>query len=70
MKKMVIKLQNIINEILEICREQADNMAVLDLQMRILKVISKGLDEPKEKIKRSECPYGGIDCAWCTEDCE
>lgn len=24
----------------------------------------------QEKIKRSECPYGGIDCAWCTEDCE
>lgn len=22
------------------------------------------------KIKRSECPYGGIDCAWCMEDCE
>lgn len=22
------------------------------------------------KIKRSECPYGGIDCAWCTEECE
>ena len=24
----------------------------------------------QEKIKRSECPYGGIDCAWCTEECE
>lgn len=24
----------------------------------------------QEKIKRSECPYGGIDCAWCMEDCE
>lgn len=22
------------------------------------------------KIKRSECPYGGIDCAWCDEICE
>lgn len=22
------------------------------------------------KIKRRECPYGGIDCAWCMEDCE
>ena len=22
------------------------------------------------KIKRSECPYGGIDCAWCGEECE
>lgn len=22
------------------------------------------------KIKRSECLYGGIDCAWCMEDCE
>lgn len=21
-------------------------------------------------IKRSECPYRGIDCAWCGEDCE
>ena len=28
-----------------------------------------GLEE-KKKIKRSECPYGGIDCAWCGEDCE
>ena len=26
--------------------------------------------EEKKKIKRSECPYGGIDCAWCVEDCE
>ena len=26
--------------------------------------------EEKNKIKRSECPYGGIDCAWCGEDCE
>lgn len=25
--------------------------------------------EEKKKIKRSECPYGGIDCAWCDEDC-
>ena len=25
--------------------------------------------EEKNKIKRSECPYGGIDCAWCGEDC-
>lgn len=24
----------------------------------------------QEKIKRSECPYGGIDCAWCSEICE
>lgn len=24
----------------------------------------------KKLIKRSECPYGGIDCAWCMEDCE
>lgn len=26
--------------------------------------------EEKKKIKRSECPYGKIDCAWCGEDCE
>lgn len=26
--------------------------------------------QEQEKIKRSECPHGGIDCAWCTEDCE
>lgn len=67
MKDIVIKLQGIINEILEICREPADNIAVVELQFRILKTISKGLDN---KIKRSECPYGGIDCAWCTEECE
>ena len=28
------------------------------------------VQEEKKKIKRSECPYGGIDCAWCDEDCE
>ena len=28
------------------------------------------VQEEKKKIKRSECPYGGIDCAWCLEDCE
>lgn len=68
MGNIVIKLQGIINEILEICREPADNMAVVDLQTRILKVMDKGLNN--QKIKRSECPYGGIDCAWCTEDCK
>jgi len=26
--------------------------------------------EESKTIKRSECPYGGIDCAWCLEDCE
>ena len=26
--------------------------------------------EAKAKIKRNECPYGEIDCAWCVEDCE
>ena len=30
----------------------------------------KTAQEEKKKIKRSECPYGGIDCAWCGEDCE
>ena len=24
--------------------------------------------QEKKKIKRNECPYGGIDCAWCLED--
>ena len=28
------------------------------------------IEEINPKIKRSECPYGGIDCAWCTEECE
>ena len=27
-------------------------------------------EKEKKKIKRSECPYGGIDCVWCGEDCE
>ena len=27
-------------------------------------------EEEKEKSKRSECPYGGIDWGWCGEDCE
>ena len=26
--------------------------------------------QEENKIKRNECPYGGIDCAWCGEDCE
>lgn len=26
--------------------------------------------EENKPTKRSECPYGGIDCAWCTEECE
>ena len=26
--------------------------------------------EEKNKIKRTECPYGGIDCAWYGGDCE
>jgi len=33
----------------------------------------QGIDQEREEsktIKRSECPYGGIDCAWCMEDCE
>ena len=28
------------------------------------------IEEINPKIKRSECPYGGIDCAWCGEECE
>lgn len=24
----------------------------------------------KKKNKRSECPYVGINCMWCLEDCE
>ena len=65
---LVLKLSNILNEIIKICREPADNMAVVDLQTRILKIMDKGLNN--QKIKSSECPYGGIDCAWCMEDCE
>lgn len=58
-----------IKKIGEICSEPADSVAVLELQTRILRVLA-GKDSEREKIKRSECPYGGIDCAWCTEDCE
>ena len=28
------------------------------------------IEEINPKNKRSECPYGGIDCAWCMEECE
>ena len=28
------------------------------------------IEEINPKIKRSQCPYGGIDCAWCGEDCK
>lgn len=28
------------------------------------------IEEINPKIKRSQCPYGGIDCAWCAEECE
>ena len=24
----------------------------------------------RNKIKHSECPYKGIDCMWCMEECE
>lgn len=34
----------------------------------ILKLLD--IEEINSKIKRNECPYGGIDCAWCAEDCE
>jgi len=27
-------------------------------------------EEENISIKRSECPYNGIDCAWCGEECE
>lgn len=32
--------------------------------------IDQEREEENNPIKRSECPYKGIDCAWCTEDCE
>lgn len=57
--------QEIIDRIIKICTESADNMAVLDLQVRILQAIE---EQSKQKIKRSECL--GIDCAWRTEECE
>lgn len=60
-------MEKIIEKIIEICKEPADNMQVLELQTRILRVLE---GKEGDKIKRSECPYGGIDCAWCTEDCE
>ena len=25
--------------------------------------------DDKGRVIRSKCPYGGIDCAWCTEEC-
>lgn len=28
------------------------------------------ITQENNKIKRSKCPYGGIDCAWCGEVCE
>lgn len=59
--------QEIIDKIIKICKESADNMAVLDLQVRILQAIE---EQSRQKIKRSECPYGGIDCMWCMEECE
>ena len=57
MKELLEKLR----KVSEICKEPADNMQVLELQTRILRVLA-GKDSEGEKIKRSECPYGGIDC--------
>lgn len=64
MEELLEKLKKISN----ICSEPADSVAVLELQARILKVMDKDLNN--EKIKRSECPYAGIDCSWCGEECE
>ena len=65
MEELLEKLR----KISEICSEPADSVAVLELQARILRVLT-GKDSEGEKIKRSEYSYSGIDCAWCTEDCE
>ena len=37
--------------------------------LELLGIIDQEREE-NNKIKRSECPYGGIDCAWCGEECE
>ena len=65
--ELVQELLEKLKKISLICEEPADNMQVLELQARILRVLT-GKDSEGEKIKRSECK--GIDCAWCTEDCE
>lgn len=67
--ELVQELLEKLKKISLICEEPADSVAVLELQTRILRVLAEK-DSEGEKIKRSECPYGGIDCAWCTEDCE
>ena len=59
-----------------LCNEKSKQLDQLKAENEKLKKINKPNDETwktmkeKKKIKRSECPYGGIDCAWCGEDCE
>ena len=65
LQKELKELRTKYSDILKLVKEPADSVAVLELQTRILRVL-KGDDG--NKIKRSECE--GIDCAWCTEDCE
>lgn len=70
-----------IKEIAEICSFTDSSELLLKRIKQILLEISEVeneydiksdmiAQEEKKKIKRSECPYGGIDCAWCGEDCE
>lgn len=50
----------------------AENIQRYDFQCAEILLLQRLLKKlgVKKKIKRSECPYGGIDCAWCGEDCE
>ena len=45
-------------------------MEKLEFEMFSEQCAAQAREEKKEKIKRSECPYIGINCAWCLEDCE
>ena len=40
--------QEIIDRIIEICKESADNMQVLDLQVRILQAIGENSEENED----------------------
>lgn len=45
-------------------------MEKLEFEMRSEQYAEQAREEENTKIKRSEYPYIGINCAWCLEDCE
>ena len=54
------------NRMTKINREQKERL----IEKIEYDIKSDMIAQEENKIKRNECPYGGIGCAWCGEDCE